>query len=249
VTLFEMAVLDRELRRDGLSIRSLWPKRYDTATQATVSLIDDEADWQVHPSVARVRVKTQPGVLSSSVLAKVGQLDRPILLDFNCSANDDHDVLGQVQQLQSVAMLDGVEQPFAPGNVIDHARLGEQLDVPISLDEGVRSGRDLEQIVRYHAAQLVCIKPARVGGYANAKTMVLRAKELGLEAYLGGFFESGFARTLHRTFAHHLVTQPSDLGTVETELSGTDVIDVPLGFEVAPAPRVLERAHRLVLAL
>ena len=104
-----------------------------------------------------------------------------------------------------------LEQPFAPGNVVDHARLAEQTEVPISLDEGVRNLRDLDQIVRYQAASLVCVKPARVGGYANARTMIERAKELGLRAYVGGFFESELARSVNRTLARYTTDEPSDI--------------------------------------
>jgi len=82
--------------------------------------------------------------------------------------------------------IDAVEQPYAPGNVIDHATLAEQLSVPLSLDEGVRSPRDLEQIVRYSAAKIVCLKPPRVGGLANTRTMAQRAAALGLEPYVAG---------------------------------------------------------------
>jgi len=85
--------------------------------------------------------------------------------------------------------------------------------VLISLDEGVRSLRDLDQIVRYRAATIVCVKPARVGGYANARTMLERAKELGLRPYVGGFFESPFARSVNRALAWHTTDEPSDIGT------------------------------------
>ena len=51
--------------------------------------------------------------------------------------------------------------------------------MPLSIDEGVRSVRDVAQIVRYRAAEIICVKPARVGGLANARTIIVRAQEAG----------------------------------------------------------------------
>lgn len=243
--LVEMALLDRELRADGCDIDSLWPARFVTPIQVTVSLLDLETPWELPPGTARVRVKTAPGALGSRALDRLGTLNRPILLDFNCSARDQADVLDQVEQLGSVVTVALVEQPFAVGNVIDHAALARRLDVALSLDEGVRSTRDLEQISRYRAAETVCIKPARVGGVANARTMVARAAELGLSAYLGGFFESPFARFVHRTLAQHCVNEPSDIGVIELSdrLAADSVTISRGGFGLAPSDELLRNSH------
>jgi O-succinylbenzoate synthase len=244
VCLVEMAFLDRELRSQARSVLSLWPKTFDTPVQSTVSLVGGDDQWVVDPAVARVRVKTAPGVLGSSAMRRLASLDHPVLLDFNCSASSDADVIDQLAQIGDSAQVVAVEQPFAPGNVVDHARLAEQIDVALSMDEGVRSVRDLEQIARYSAASMVCVKPARVGGYANARTMIIRAKQLGLAPYLGGFFESPFARRVNRLLAEHAIVEPSDIEIVRT-LGGPpldQVEAVPGGFEVAPSVQLLETA-------
>jgi O-succinylbenzoate synthase len=242
VALVEMALLDRELRADDLDIAALWPRHFRTPVQSTVSLLDLDGEWEVE-GVARVRVKTAPGPVSAAALARLAQLDVPVLLDFNCSASDDGQVIHQLEQLHDVVAVDAVEQPYAAGNVIDHARLAEQLSVPLSLDEGVRNVRDLVQIVRYSAASLVCVKPARVGGLANARTMVQRSVELGLRPYLGGFFESPYARRVHRRLAENCVNEPSDVGAVETVgASDAELARLAGGFGYVPSPVVLERS-------
>lgn len=244
--LLEMALLDRELRAAGSDVLSLWPHRYDTPMQNTVSLLDDEP-WVFSSDVARLRAKIAPGPLSTLALERLGELRVPVLLDYNCSVSDDHQVLEQLAQLSEFVTVDAVEQPYAAGNIIDHATLGEQLAVSISLDEGVRNQRDLEQIHRYRAANMVCIKPARVGGLANARTMVSRALELGLHPYVGGFFESPFARHVNRLLAQHCVEEPSDVGVVVTT-TAPEVLELtvaPGGFGVSPSPEVLERARLL----
>jgi L-alanine-DL-glutamate epimerase-like enolase superfamily enzyme len=248
--LVEMALLDRELRVASMTIDELWPTRFITPTQVTVSLLDD-GDWSVDESVARIRVKSAPGPIDDRTLDRLSRLRVPILVDYNCSATTDEDVLDQVQLICDVATISAVEQPFNAGNVIDHARLASRLDVPISIDEGVRSLRDLTQIVNYHAATMICVKPARVGGLSNARALFTKASELGLRAYLGGFFESPYARRVHRALAHSCVSEPSDLLDVSVKPVeyGAEVTIIESRFGVEPADAMLSNAECLSVFL
>jgi O-succinylbenzoate synthase len=153
-------------------------------------------------------------------------------------------VIEQVRIVSDVADLVCVEQPYAVGNVVDTARLGEQLSVPLSVDEGVRSVRDVAQIVRYQAAAIICVKPARVGGLANARTIIGEAREAGLRPYLGGFFESPYGRCVNAQLAHHCVDEPSDLSPVPVVLNGfeRETDEVAYGFGVAPSTAMLATA-------
>jgi o-succinylbenzoate synthase len=246
--LIEMALLDRELRDNVLSIGELWPPRGRTPRQSTVSALDAR-EWKFDDLDARVRVKTAPGALNDRALEQFSRLRVPVLLDFNCSATSDEDVLSQVAAIGEVATLDAVEQPYAPGNVIDHARLAARLDVALSLDESVRSTNDLAQITRYHAATMICVKPARVGGLANARSIILRAQQLGLRVYVGGFFESPYARRVHRALANGCsVTEPSDLGNVALEETDSEATAIGSSFGVEPAASMLARAESLAVS-
>jgi O-succinylbenzoate synthase len=242
-----MAVLDRELRRLSLSIGELWPPRFETPSQSTVSVLDEETPWHIDARSRRVRVKTAPGALSAVALERLSVLEVPVLLDFNCSASRDDEVLAQVEQARRVCEVVAVEQPYAVGNVVDHARLAARLEVDLSLDEGVRSLQDVAQIVRYHAATMLCVKPARVGGLANARTIIERAHSLGLKVYLGGFFESPYARHVHRALARSTVDEPSDIGDVELVDGADEVSVVPMSFGLEPSALTLERATALTV--
>jgi L-alanine-DL-glutamate epimerase-like enolase superfamily enzyme len=243
--LIEMALLDHELRHRVMSIGELWPRRTTPPRQTTVSALD-ERTWEVSELEARVRVKTAPGVLSERALEQLSQLRVPVLLDYNCSATSDEDVLTQVTAVREVATLDAVEQPYAVGNLVDHARLATRLDVALSLDESVRSLSDLIQINRYQAASMVCVKPARVGGLANARTIIAHAQQLGLRVYLGGFFESPYARRVHWALASgSAVTEPSDLGDVALEDAGGQVTVITSSFGREPSASMLAAAESL----
>ena len=238
--LVEMALMDRELRAHASDLVSLWPAQFATPIQRTVSILDLATPWSLE-GAARVRVKTAPGAPSDAALAALADLSAPILLDFNCSATSAEDVLSQVRVVGEVARIDAVEQPFAAGNVADHSRLAARLGVDLSIDEGCRSLSDLVQIVRYEAAAMICVKPARVGGYAVARTLVARAREMGLRVYVGGFFESDFARSVNRTFAESCVEEPSDVG--EADLLDGGAVAAEGGLGRRPAPAVLAAAE------
>ena len=215
VALVEMALADHELRRTNVAATSVWPALYDTPRQATVSAIDESDEWPVELGVARLRVKTTSTPPQAWALERLARVTAPVVLDFNCSALSDEDVMHQARVVGDVCDLVAVEQPYAAGNVVDHARLASQLGVAISVDEGIRSLRDIAQLARYGAAQIVCVKPSRVGGLANARTIIAAANDAGLRPYIGGFFESPFARRVNAMLARSCVVEPSDLDVVE----------------------------------
>jgi len=222
--LLEMALLDAELRGHRATIDDQWPARFATPIQCTVSLLDDN-EWVVPDDSAQIRAKVSSAVVPEAKWRQLAALHRPVLLDFNCSARDLDEVIAVAGRATSFVDIVAVEQPFAPGNVVEHARLAAALDVPVSLDEGVRHRRDLEQIARYRAARTVCVKPARVGGYAQARTMIDRARVLGLGVYVGGFFESPLARRANRALALHCVDLASDIGDVALDARGVLIED------------------------
>jgi o-succinylbenzoate synthase len=238
--LVEMALLDRTLRVEGRTLADQWPPRYDVRTTATVSLLDD-APWTVDAAVARVRVKCAPGELTPGALARLARLSVPVLVDYNATADDDEAVLTQIRAIGERAPVVAVEQPYAPGNLADSARLAGRLaalGVATSLDEGVRTVGDVAALTRYGAASMVCVKPARVGGLAQSRRVVAAARERGLAVYLGGFFESPYARTVHRAFVAHCVDEPSDVGVVEVE-GPRETVASDGGVGLRPNPSLL----------
>lgn len=247
--LVEMALLDRELRARSAFVEEIWPIRFDTPELATVSLLDDDEPWDIAASARRVRVKTRPGLIGPAALERLATVRVPVLVDFNCSAHGDDDVLTQLRAMSQVVDVAAVEQPFGAGNVADHARLVARTGVPVSLDEGVRTVNDLTQIARYGAAAIVCVKPARVGGLAHAHAMVHRADELGLRAYVGGFFESPYARAVHRSLARHCVSEPSDLAVVSIEAPNRldEVVTSRTSFALSPSPAMWRGAATLLV--
>lgn len=212
----EMALLDWELRRAQRALEDLWPPLGDRVlVNATTSLVQWRDEWSPPEGADRIRLKTVAGADVLSRRDAVARWARPVLLDFNGSADDAGEVHRQVRDLGPDVEIAAVEQPFAPGDLMSMASLAESLAVPLSVDEGARSVRDVRQVARYRAAALVCIKPPRVGGAVVARAMADEARKGGLRPYVGGFFESSLARRCHAALAAATVTEPSDVTPVE----------------------------------
>lgn len=246
--LVEMALVDREMRRDARRVEEWWIARYDTPSQATVSLLDD-SPWRVE-GAGRIRVKSAPGAVSRAGLDRLGALAQPVIVDFNCSASRDAEVIDQLAELVRVADVVAIEQPYGVGNLVDHARLAAvirgEFGVAMSLDESIRSLRDLHHVTQHAAASMICVKPARVGGLANARTIFERARDAGLRAYLGGFFESPYARRVHRALARHVTDEPSDVGEVALAAGAAlETSALPVSFGLEPSASMLALAQRL----
>ena len=211
--LVEMALLDLWLQNESLPIASIWPESFEPRVQSMLSVLGE-----MHPPTNpadRYRVKVDANPLTNEQLALLKLLNSPIILDFNCGGQSVSSVTNLVNQMSSEIRIEAVEQPFAPGNFVDHAKLREVLDCEVSLDEGIRSYRDIELASRYGAAGVVCVKPSRVGGLANARMMIGKATELGMRPYVGGFFESRFARSVNAALARTSTNEPSDVALVE----------------------------------
>ena len=240
--ILEMAVLDWQLQRDGEALQSLWPSVHPPAIMRTVDVA-----WRgsLSEDVARLRVKVGAVALNASFIDHLSACQVPVILDYNCAGPSTDEIRGLLRQLDGLVDVVAVEQPFAAGNVVEHALLAKELPVPLSLDEGVRSRRDVEHIAQYGAASMVCLKPARLGGYSVTRAVAARALELGLRPYIGGFFESPLARTVNRQVAAATVSEPSDVGVVERRGESGLWRTTAFGVGVAPE-RALEGILRPV---
>ena len=211
----EMAVLDHDLRSRGEDLASLWNiDDLDVAEMSTTSVIAPDRSWQPPSTARRVRAKVDPSVDLTTVAEWMASWDRPVLLDYNASALDVAQVVAQWGAVGDRLEWSALEQPFAPGDLTRHAELALAMPVRISMDEGIRSVLDVRRVARYGSASLVCVKPPRVGGLANARAMLAEAESLGLATYVGGFFESPLARRAHRCVAASFRVEASDVGTV-----------------------------------
>ncbi len=82
-----------------------------------------------------------------------------------------------------------VEQPVAAADLEGLAWVSDRVDTPILADESVYDLRDLVDLIRHRAADLVNVKLAKCGGLGPARTLLDLADAYGLGTMVGSMME------------------------------------------------------------
>ncbi len=174
----------------------------DEAREALSSLIGS-ATGLLASGYKRLKCKIMPGwdYVPLSALREAFP-DIVLLGDANESYDrmDFREVHARLQALAPLRLA-GVEQPLARDRIMDHARLSASVDVPIGLDESLRSLNCLDMAIELRACEVACIKAARIGGIFAACAALERCREAGITAYVGGMFETAIGRFLNAALA------------------------------------------------
>jgi L-alanine-DL-glutamate epimerase-like enolase superfamily enzyme len=88
------------------------------------------------------------------------------------------------------ADLELVEQPVPRWDLDGLAWVSDRVHTPILADEAVFSPRDLVEVIRRRAADLVNVKLAKCGGLATARTLLSLAEEHGVGTIVGSMMET-----------------------------------------------------------
>lgn len=208
----EMAVLDAELRASGESLWSRLDVEEEVARtgvpvghlvgipqdRSIDSLVARVAHLVQSGTTARVRVKVEPGWDVEPLGALRAAFPALALqADANGSYRMESDGLDGAHRL---AQLDGlglacIEQPLPASDLAALARLAAFLETPVALDESLTSLRRVRDVLRHGGCDVACVKPARLGGLLRARTAASACEEGGIGVFVGGFFETGFARS------------------------------------------------------
>jgi L-alanine-DL-glutamate epimerase-like enolase superfamily enzyme len=82
-----------------------------------------------------------------------------------------------------------VEQPVPAWDLDGLAWVGDRVATPILADESVFSPRDLVEVIRRRAADMVNVKLAKCGGLSAARTLLSLAEECGMGTIVGSMME------------------------------------------------------------
>jgi len=148
-----------------------------------------------------------------------------------------------------------IEQPFDRSDLASHVELARAMTTPICLDESLDSLRSVEEALSVGACSVVCVKPSRLGGMGAALEVIDRCGDAGVPLWMGGMFESGYARGMITTLgALDGMAWPGDLAPTRSYLeddlvpdlvlsrvsqtggSGALVADLPEGTGMGPTP-------------
>ncbi|MDP9240010.1 MAG: dipeptide epimerase [Actinomycetota bacterium] len=118
--------------------------------------------------------------------------------------------------------LELVEQPVAAGDLDGLAFVTAHVSTPVMADESVWSARDLLEVVRRRAADLVNVKLAKCGGIGPARRLLAVAQAAGTGVLLGSMMET-----------HVGVGAVASLATV-SQSAGVDDLDAAWWLSASP---------------
>jgi len=203
----EMALLDADLRSQSRSLAgALGVRRERVAAGAVVGLgepgtardegIVSETTRLVAEGYERVKVKIAPGRGFETLRALRREFPE-LAVQADANGTFDLDRPGHRRELEAIDELGLllIEQPLGPDTLVGHAELVERLRTPICLDESLTSVSRIGEAIGLSACDVVCIKPARLGGILQAVIAHDLCREAGVPAWCGGMLETALARS------------------------------------------------------
>jgi muconate cycloisomerase len=198
-TALEQALLDLTARRRGVPVYELLGGRLRDAIPVahSIGLMDDDA------AVAEIGQVLEEGV--RTIKLKTGEdPDRDVRfvravrrtfgdairigVDANGGWGSAAEALRVIRKIEDCDLA-YVEQPVR--GMVELERLLPKVDTPLMADESTWTARDVMEVARRNAADLVSIYTSKAGGLLNARQMDAVAQAAGLGTNVNGSGESG----------------------------------------------------------
>jgi O-succinylbenzoate synthase len=162
--------------------------------EATIDDLLIEVRRQVDAGYPRVKLKIAPGWDVEPVRAVRAEYpDLDLHVDANGIYSESADHLAALVALDEFG-LTMIEQPFAPRDLLAHARLQRAVQTPVCLDESVETLEDLETALSLESLRVLNIKVSRMGGLTIARAAHDLAQQSDIAAWCGGMHEFGIGR-------------------------------------------------------
>lgn len=207
----EQAAWDITAQRDRLSFAQKLAQPYEEGPRGRVKV---GVSIGIQPSVEktqaviqsyvdqgyrRIKLKIKPGHdLELARRARKAFPDLPIMLDANSAYRlDDAPTFAAMNDL-NLLML---EQPLGYEDIYDHSRLRPQIHTPLCLDESIHSADHARYALAIGACDIINIKPARVGGWLEARRIHDLCRQNGVPVWCGGMLETGIGRAAQLALA------------------------------------------------
>lgn len=202
----ELALWDLQGRKKGLSLREMLGGQKERVSvgvsigvQQDLDAMLESVEGYLDEGYRRIKIKIMPGS-DVDIVAGVRQRYPEIALQVDANSAyriDDAPIFKQLDPFQ----LQLIEQPLAEDDLIEHARLQEQLETPICLDESILSQRHARLALGIEACRVINIKPGRVGGLGEAVAIHDVGLEQKIPVWCGGMLETNVGRAANLALA------------------------------------------------
>ena len=230
----EAAIWDLEARLQG---KPLWKhiggEKSEIACgvsigiQPSIDALIGKVSAELASGYQRIKIKIKPGQdveLAAAVRSKYPEILLSVDANAAYSLERDMPVMKELDRHNLVM----IEQPFAPGDLVDHANLQKQLKTRLCLDESITKEADARQALELGACGIINIKLGRVGGFSEAKKIHDVARQAGVPVWCGGMLETGVGR------AHNIALSTLPGFTLPGDVSASsryweeDIVDPPV---------------------
>ena len=230
---FETACWDLEAKRRNVPLwQLLGGTRNEIACgvsiglQATTSALLERVRHELGAGYQRIKIKIKPGrdvALVEAIRAEFPEV--PLMVDANSAYRlSDVPLLRELDRFKLMM----IEQPLAHDDIADHAKLQQQLETPVCLDESIRSAADARLAIDLGACRIVNIKLGRVGGLLEARRVEAVCRENGIAVWCGGMLEAGIGRAVNIALSTlEGFTLPGDV-SASARYFEEDIIDPPV---------------------
>jgi o-succinylbenzoate synthase len=197
----DIALHDLAARRIGIPlVRLLGGSALAVPTDVTLSAGDADAltiaaTDRVKDGFTVLKVKVGTGE-SAAEIARVRAIraavgpDVTIRLDANQGWTP-REAVRVIRGLEDAGLgVEFVEQPVPRWDIDGLAWVSERVDLPIVADEAVFSIRELVEVIRRRAADVVNVKLAKCGGLNAARTLLALAEAYGIGTIVGSMMET-----------------------------------------------------------
>lgn len=196
----EGAVWDLYAKQKGVSLaRALGGNRKEIDVGVSVGIepsveeVVQKVEGFVADGYKKIKVKIKPGfdiALIEALRKRFGD-SLPLMADANSAYTlDQLDLIKELDQYNLMM----IEQPLAHDDIVDHARLQNQMQTPICLDESIHTVDDARRAIELGSCKIINIKVGRVGGLTESKKIHDLCQANDIPVWCGGMLESGVGR-------------------------------------------------------
>jgi len=203
----EAAVLDAELRAAGTSLAhhlgatvDRVPVGVSIGIQPALDDLVATAARHLEEGYARIKIKIKPGWDVEPCRRLREELGDDFGLQVDANAAYGPDDVDTLRALDEFGLL-LIEQPYPEERILDNVDLVQAIETPVCLDETIVSEAVCDDVLRLGAADVINIKPGRVGGHLAGKRIHDRCLAAGVPVWHGGMLETGVGRAANLALA------------------------------------------------
>jgi o-succinylbenzoate synthase len=229
----EAAVWDLEARLGGTPLwQHIGGMRTEIACGVSVGLqastdeLLEKVTREVEAGYQRIKIKIKPQQ-DVALVAAIRSIYPDIRLSVDANSAYSLEDIQLFKELDRYNLM-MIEQPLAPGDLVDHAKLQREINTPICLDESIVTVADVRHAHELGSCRIVNIKLGRVGGHAEARLIQQFSSANGTPVWCGGMLESGVGRAHNIAMStHEGFTLPGDV-SASARYWEEDIIDPPV---------------------